>query len=260
MVLVTGASKGIGRAAALAFAFAKEGDDLAICARGRELIEETGALLAKMGARVVTGAVVISKQDQVEAFVARVAESLGRIDVLVNNAASSTAATFFQSTNEDWQKQFDVSVLGMVNCCRAVIPHMQKQRWGRIVNLSTRQAIKPSVPMYIRYSAIKASVGNLSKTLATALAKDGILVNCISPGFIETPIHTDPHALLDQMAAAVGKTREELVEGAASKIPLGRLGTPEEVAAAILFFSSDKASYITGANLIIDGGAREGWA
>jgi 3-oxoacyl-[acyl-carrier protein] reductase len=257
VVLVTGASKGIGKAVAIEFA--REGADLAICARQKGPVEETAAFLRDLGARVVSATVDVTQQEQVEAFVNKVVETYGKIDVLVNSAVNTKAGTFMQSSNEDWRKLFEVEILGVVNCCRAVIPQMQKRQWGRIINISSRQGIEPTGPYFIRDGALKAALGNLTKSLSTAVAKDGITINCVSPGMIETPLHSDPGALLDQLVTITGRTRKELLDDMAAKIPAGRVGTVEDVAPAVVFLASDKASYFAGANIVMDGGVRAGW-
>ena len=257
VALVTGASKGIGKA--IAVELAREGASLAVCARGREMLQETEVLLSQLGARVVAGTVDVSNQEDVQAFVAKTVEAYGRIDVLVNNAGSVKAARFMDLTNADWKEQFDVHVLGAVNFCRAVIPHMQKQRWGRIVNVCAGLAVEPSHPLTIDYNAAKAALGNLSKALSTNLARDNILVNCVSPGPIMTTIHLEPGGFKDQTARLTGVTREEAMEASVKNVPLGRWGTPEELAAAVVFLASERAGYITGVNLVVDGGLRRSW-
>lgn len=257
VALVTGASKGIGKA--IAVEFAKEGANLAVCARGREVLQETERLLSDFGARVVAGAVDVSEQGEVEAFVAKTVEAFGRIDVLVNNAGSVKAARFMDLTNEDWKRQFDVHVLGTVNFCRAVVPHMQRQHWGRIVNICAGLAVEPSHLLTIDYNSAKAALGNLSKALSTSFARDNILVNCVSPGPIMTPIHLEAGGFKDQTAALTGVTREEAMEASIRNVPLGRWGRPEELAAAVVFLASERAGYITGVNLAVDGGLRKSW-
>lgn len=257
VALVTGASRGIGKS--IAVEFAKEGANLAVCARGREPLRETEEVLYALGARVVGGVVDVGSQENVETFVAKALEAFGRIDILVNNAGSVKAARFMDLTNEDWKQQFDVHVLGAVNFCRAVVPQMQKQRWGRIVNICGGLAVEPSHPLTINYNAAKAALGNLSKALSTSLARDNILVNCVSPGPIMTPIHLEAGGFKDQTARLTGATREEAMEASIKNVPLGRWGTPEELAAAVVFLASERAGYITGINLAVDGGLRKSW-
>lgn len=257
VAIVTGASKGIGKA--ISTEFAKEGADLAICARGKGSLEETETLLSGLGARVVAGTVDISRQGEVEAFVAKVVETCGRIDILVNNAGTVRAGSFLALSNDDWEQQLGVHVLGMVNFCRAVIPHMQKRHWGRIINVVAGLATEPSLPFCIDYNAAKSAAGNLSKSLSTGFAKDNILVNCVSPGGILTPIHTEAGAFMDQVGEMVGLTRAQAMETTIRNVPLGRWGDPEELAAAVIFLASERASFITGINLIVDGGRRSGW-
>lgn len=257
VALVTGASKGIGKA--IVVELAREGVDLAICARGPEALEETRNLLLGLGARAIAAPLDVSNQEQVEAFVAQTLQTYGQIHILVNNAGTVRAARFLQLTNEDWKRQFAVHVLGMVNFCRAVIPHMQKQRWGRIVNVLAGLATEPSLPYCVDYNAAKAAVGNLSKSLSSLFAKDNILVNCVSPGRTTTPIHLEPGGFQDQIATLTGVPPADALEASSKNVPVGRWGRPEEIAAAVVFLASDRASFITGVNLIADGGSRKSW-
>jgi NAD(P)-dependent dehydrogenase (short-subunit alcohol dehydrogenase family) len=180
----------------------------------------------------------------------------GTVHVLVNNAGGiGSLSTFEELSDDDWANLFNLNLFSAVRITRAVIPFMRKQHWGRILNIASESGIQPD-PNMPHYNASKAALINLSKSLSKAYAKDGILVNSVSPAFIKTP-------LAEQMLADQAKIRRITVEQAEEEflrqnrphIELGRAGTPEEVAAAVVFLASESASFINGANLRVDGGS-----
>jgi 3-oxoacyl-[acyl-carrier protein] reductase len=189
-------------------------------------------------------------------MVDRIASRFGTIDVLVNNAGGiGSFASFEELTDADWQNLFDLNVFSVVRVTRAVLPYMRRQKHGRIINIASESGVQPDAEMP-HYNASKAAIINLSKTMSKAFAKDGILVNTVSPAFIRTP-------LVDEMLAVQAKATGIAVAEAEAQflavhrphIELHRPGKPEEVAAACVFLASQAASFITGTNLRVDGGS-----
>ena len=255
VVLVTGASKGIGRA--IAEAFAAEGSKVAIIARGAEELEKTADEIgARSGAQIIAVAGDMSKAHDITRAIDDVAKRFGTIHVLVNNAGGVGAFAAFQDlTDADWLDIFTLNVLSAVRATRAVLPYMKTQKWGRIVNISSESGTQPDAFMP-HYNASKAAMNSLTKSLSKAYAVDGILVNTVSPAFIMTPLVSD---LLHKMAAEQGKTPDEITAQFLATnrphIELKRPGESAEVASAVVYLASEQASFITGTNLRVDGGS-----
>lgn len=255
IVLVTGASKGIGRA--IAAAFATEGSKVAISARGEKELQRAAREIAdNTGAQVLGIAADMSKADDTSRIVSEVVRQFGTIHVLVNNAGGVGAFAPFQDlTDNDWLEILNLNLMSAVRATRAVVPYMQRQRWGRIINISSESGSQPDAFMP-HYNASKAAMNNLTKSLSKAFALDGILVNTVSPAFIMTPLVAD---MLQKMAKEQGKTAEEVAAQFLAQnrphIELKRPGESEEVASAVVFLASERASFITGTNLRVDGGS-----
>jgi 3-oxoacyl-[acyl-carrier protein] reductase len=254
MVLVTGASKGIGKA--IAEAFAAEGSKVALNARTAQDLETVVGDLQRKGAEALAVPADVTNRQAVQEMVERIASRFGTIDVLVNNAGGiGSFASFEELTDADWQNLFDLNVFSVVRVTRAVLPYMRRQKHGRIINIASESGVQPDAEMP-HYNASKAAIINLSKTMSKAFAKDGILVNTVSPAFIRTP-------LVDEMLAVQAKATGIAVAEAEAQflavhrphIELHRPGKPEEVAAACVFLASQAASFITGTNLRVDGGS-----
>ncbi|GLB50348.1 SDR family NAD(P)-dependent oxidoreductase [Neptunitalea lumnitzerae] len=194
----------------------------------------------------------------VDAFAEMVKKEYGGADILVNCAgARGAAGDFLELTDEDWQKTIDIDLMGAVRICRAFIPQMREKKWGRIILIASENAFQPYVDES-PYNACKAGVINLSKCLSRSYGKEGILVNTVSPAFIETPM-TD--AMMEQLAEERDTSMEEAVEyfleNDRPHLTAGRRGKPEEVAAVISFLCSEQASYVNGSNYRVDSGAVE---
>jgi 3-oxoacyl-[acyl-carrier protein] reductase len=234
--VVTGASRGIGRATAAALA--AEGARVLGVARGQEAdlsldVTEPGA-----AERVV------------EECVGR----FGAIDVLVNNAGTSRVRDLDELTDDDWREQLDLHVTAPMRLMRAAAPRMAERGWGRIVNVCSSSGKRPSLSN-AAYSVSKAAQLSLSRVFADTYASTGVLVNAVAPGPVGSPLWLSEGGLADQAAEAKGTGREEALESARSKIPLGRFGTEEEIAAVIAFLCSELASNVTGAAWSVDGGS-----
>ncbi|MGA2373110.1 MAG: glucose 1-dehydrogenase [Candidatus Korobacteraceae bacterium] len=255
VVLVTAASQGIGKA--IAEAFAAEGSKVAITARGMDELQKTAReICERSGAEVIGVAADASKAADNIRMVDEVVKRFGTVHVLVNNAGGVGAfAAFHDLTDEDWVGIFNLNVMSAVRASRAVLPYMQRQKWGRIINISSESATQPDGFMP-HYNASKAAMNNLTKSLSKAYATDAILVNAISPAFIMTPLLSN---MLQKMANEQGTRLEEAIARFLANnrphIEVKRPGEPKEVASAVVFLASEKASFITGTNLRVDGGS-----
>jgi 3-oxoacyl-[acyl-carrier protein] reductase len=175
-------------------------------------------------------------------------------DILVNNAGTSFARPLHELTDDDWQDQWELHVMASLRLMRAVVPGMAERGWGRIVNVGSSAGKRPSFTN-VAYSVTKSAQHMLSRVFADTYAKQGVLVNTVSPGPVDSPLWVGQGGLGDQTAKAQGVSREEALESAGSKAPLGRFGRPDEIAAVIAFLCSERASDVVGANWSVDGGA-----
>lgn len=249
VALVAAASRGLGKA--IAWELAREGADVAICARGKEQLKLTAEEIARdTGARVLAVAADVSVARDVLNLIRAVVEKFGRLGILVNNAGGPPPGPFATFSDEDWRQALELNLLSTVRMSRAAIPHMQAQGWGRIINL-TSVSVKQPIPDLVLSNAARSGVIGLAKTLALELAPQGITVNSVCPGFTLTD---RVHELFQARAEKDQKSSEEIRALYECQIPMGRLGQPEEVAALVAFLASDRAAYITGAAIQIDGG------
>ena len=237
-VLITGASRGIGRAAAVIFA--KNGFDVAVNYRRSE--DKAKALIDELkgyGVKASAYRADVSDKYAVSEMFRKSESELGKITVLVNNAGIAEQALFTDITEEMWDRMFDVNVKGAYNCTQAALPSMIHEKYGRIVNVSSMWGIS-GASCEVHYSASKAALIGFTKALAKEVGLSRITVNCIAPGVIGT-----------DMNSAIPK---EIMETLKADTPLNRIGTPEDAAEAIFFLASDKAGFITGQVLSVDGG------
>ena len=232
--LITGASGGIG--AAIAKALHNAGATIAISGTRVEKLEE---LKAQIGANVHVLPCNLSNAEDVEKLIPAAEAAMGGLDILVNNAGITKDGLAMRMKDDDWQAVIDVNLTSNFRLCRAAMRGMMKKRAGRIVNITSIVGVTGN-PGQANYVASKAGVIGLSKSLAQELATRGVTVNCIAPGFIATPM-TD--VLNDKQK-----------EGILAKIPAGRMGGPEDIAAAVLYLASDEAGYVTGQTLHVNGG------
>jgi 3-oxoacyl-[acyl-carrier protein] reductase len=234
VALVTGASRGIGRA--IAVALGRDGLFVVLNYTANEALEAVRAA----GGEGSLSRFDVAKSDEVDAAVKAIATEHGRLDVLVNNAGISIDQLLLRTKEDDWQRTLDVNLSGAFHCARAAARYLLKAEHGRIVNLSSVVGESGSAGQ-VSYAATKAGLIGVTKTLARELGSRGITVNCVAPGFIET----------DMTAAAVkGEAREALLK----QIPLGRIGLPEDVAEVVRFLVSPAASYVTGQVVRVNGG------
>lgn len=242
VVIVTGSGskKGIGRT--IASTFAKQGASVVVADMNIEGINDTVNAINEAGGKAIGVELNVTSKESVDDMVAKVLEAFGRIDVLVNNAGISQKVTVEDMTLEDMTRIFNVNMFGLFLCTQAVMETMRKQKYGRIVSLSSVSAKRGGgVFGGAHYSASKAAVLGFSKNLAREVALDGITVNCVAPGLVNTDIWKS--------------LPEDLAKSVIAGIPMGRPGETNEVAATILFLASEEASYITGEEIDINGGS-----
>lgn len=251
VALVTGGSDGIGKAAA--WSMAAEGAAVVICARRPDVLESAAAEIRDAtGAEVMGVPADVTDPDQIKRLFDRIIAMHGRIDILVNNAGTSAAGYFEEVTDEVWQADLDLKLFGAIRCSRTAIPHMKAQGWGRIINITTPGGKAPA-PGSVPTSVSRAAGIALTKEMSKDYAKDNILVNTVCIGLIKSGQNrrgwerervNRPELTLDQYYAERGKS-----------IPLGRVGEASEAGGLIAFLASERAGYITGASINIDGGA-----
>ena len=247
--VVTGASRGIGLATARALA--AEGARVLLVGRDAGALR---AARAEAGGEADVLPADVTDPAAGDAIVAACVERFGAIDVLVNNAGTSRQRALDQLTDEDWAEQWDLHVMGPMRLMRAAAPLMAERGFGRIVNVCSSSGKRPSLSN-AAYSVTKAAQLSLSRVFADSYAARGVLVNAVAPGPVETPLWMAEGGLADQAAERGGTSREQALEAARSKIPLGRFGTEDEIAAVIVFLCSERASDVAGAAWSVDGGS-----
>jgi 3-oxoacyl-[acyl-carrier protein] reductase len=253
VAIVAASSQGIGKATAEAFA--AEGCKVALCARNQKALQELEQRIAgQFGTETLSQAFDVTDAAAVHDFVSRVAAQFGKVDICVTNAGGPPAKGFLSASLDEWRKAVDQNFLSTVYFAREVIPHMQKQRWGRIITITSITTKQPVADLVLS-NAVRAAVVGLVKSLANEFGKDGILVNNVGPGYTATDRLKD---LAKTRSASLGKPEQEIFAGWAVEAPLKRVGQPNEVADAIVWLASERASYITGQTILVDGGAYKG--
>jgi 3-oxoacyl-[acyl-carrier protein] reductase len=240
IALITGASRGIGAACALVMA--REGADIVVnYKQSQTLANEVAEQVRSLGRRALVIQADVSDSEQVTRMVDRVFAEWGRVDILVNNAGKHYHLKFEEMTLQEWHTGMDTNLTSQVLCSQAVVPSMRKQKWGRIINLSALSAQRGSVSGDVSYGCSKAGSLGLARSLFRSLANDGVTINAICPG----PIWTD--------MLKAGFTPERL-DQFVKNVPMHRMGKPEEIAEVVSFLASDRASYITGQTISVNGG------
>lgn len=244
--IVTGSTKGIGRATAIILA--KEGADIVITGRSEERAKEVATQVEAHGRRALVILADVTKTEEVNRVIDKTLEEFGKVDILVNNAASvGKIRSVVQMEDADWNV-LDTDLVGYFRFCRAVIGPMTRQKKGKIINVSTDIAVT-GFPGLASLTASKAAIIGFSATLAREVASQGICVNVISPGLVET------ESAVELFKEIEGEVKGPIFRKVIQEIPMGRLAKPEEVAKVIAFLASDDADYITGQVLRVDGGA-----
>jgi 3-oxoacyl-[acyl-carrier protein] reductase len=250
VALVTGGSDGIGKAAALSLA--REGARVAICARGKEKLDQAAEeIRSETGAEVLALPCDVWNEAEVQSMVEQIAGQWGRIDILFNNAGTSAAAPFENVTDEVWARDFGIKVYGAIYCTRAVAPHMRAAGGGAIINISTGGGKAPaggSLPTSLSRAAGLA----LTKAMAHDFASDNIRVNAVCIGLIKAGQHEQRFEAARERDSSL--TIEKFYEGMGQRVPLGRVGEAQEAGDVVAFLASERASYLTGTAINIDGG------
>lgn len=231
VAVVAASSKGLGKAVALGLA--AEGAKLALCARGEEELRRTASEIGNT--EVFAQAADVTIQSQVQSFIDAVLGKFGRIDICVTNAGGPPAKRFEETSNEDWRAAVDLNVMSAIHFARAVLPHMKERRWGRLITISSVAVLQP-IDGLILSNAARSAIRGLVKTLSNEYAPFNVLVNDVCPGYTAT-----------ERLLKLGARPE-------SQIPLGRIARPEEFANVVVFLASERASYVTGVSIPVDGG------
>ncbi len=248
VAIVTGGNRGIGYA--VSAALLAEGAHVVVAsldpARNKDAIDK----LKAANGRVIGVPTDLNDAAAVDALFKKTLAEFGRLDILVNNATNISQGSFFQMTEENWDRAFDNKLRGAVRCIRHAVPPMRERQWGRIINLSGGAAWTPQLGA-ITTGINNAAVQNLTVALANELGKDGITVNAVVP----TAVRTDRHDknIRDEVAKT-GKSEAEVLKPRVAKIPLGRMGTADEIASVVVFLASERASFVNGSAWAVDGG------
>ena len=249
VALVAASSKGLGRACAEALA--QEGARVTICARDEEALNKTKAeITAATGAEILAIPADMSRAGDIEYVIQRTVDRCGGLHILVTNAGGPPAGYFPDFTDDQWQAAVNLTLMSAVRLIRAALPHLRQAKWGRIINI-TSITVKEPLDNLILANSIRAAVHGLAKTLAGQVGEDGITVNNVMPGFIQTERFNE---LTTDNAERLNKSFAEIIAQICQPVPMGRIGQPQELGALVAFLASEQAGYITGASIPIDGG------
>jgi 3-oxoacyl-[acyl-carrier protein] reductase len=248
-VIVAASSDGIARAAAERFA--AEGASVAMCSRDAAKLNPAASNIRdRYQARVIAEALDVTDPKAVDSFVQQVAKEFGGVDVCVTNAGGPPAKMFLSTTTEEWHRALDMNFMSVIHMARAVLPWMQKKRWGRIVTI-TSMTVRQPVADLIYSNGARAGVLGLVKSLSNEFGKDGITVNNVGPGYTATE---RLQQLIAKRSKDLGISAADFEARLGAEAPLQRIAKPEEVADAIVWLASERASFITGQTLLVDGG------
>ncbi len=253
VAIVAASSQGLGKATAEAFA--AEGCRLGMCARNAAALRQTAEhIRSQHGTDIYSEAFDVTDAAAVHRFVESVAGRFGGVDICVTNAGGPPAKGFLAASIEDWKKAVDANFLSAVYFAREVIPYMQKKHWGRIITITSITTKQPVADLVLS-NAVRTAVVGLVRSLANEFGKDGILVNNVGPGYTATERLKQ---LAKTRSANSGKSEDEIFAAWAVDSPLGRIGDPREFADTVVWLASERASYITGQTVLVDGGAYKG--
>jgi 3-oxoacyl-[acyl-carrier protein] reductase len=253
VAIVAASSRGLGRACA--FELAREGAAVVICARDLARLSTTGdEIRAATGAEVLPLQADLTDPDQIRTLAEETLRRFGQVDVLITNNGGPPVGYFDDMDDEAWLAGHQLTLLSAVRLVRAVLPTMRAQRWGRIINI-TSVSVKQPIDSLLLSNVYRPGVVGLAKTLSTQVAADGITINNVAPGYTRTDRVLE---LARDRAAQAGKTVDEVVAETATDWPMKRMGEPEELAALVVFLASERAGYITGTTIAVDGGFVQG--
>jgi 3-oxoacyl-[acyl-carrier protein] reductase len=251
--LVAASSTGLGKAVALGLA--REGAKLALCARTQSKLDETAEEIRReTGVEVMARAIDVTVYEQVRAFVAETAGHFGRLDICVANAGGPPSKSFAETSVDDWHAAVELNLMSTVSLAKETLPLMQQRRWGRFISI-TSVTVKQPVDGLILSNSVRSGVSGLMKTLANEYGPYNVLVNNVCPGFTAT---ARLNSLAETLAGRSGVSPQDIERRWAAQAPLGRVGQPEEFANLVVFLASERASYITGTSIAVDGGSVKG--
>ena len=251
VALITGGGRGIGRAIALKLAH--EGANIVLCGRNEKTLTRTASELEAKGVKAWGLKADVSQMDHIEQFVDSALDKAERVDILVNNAVTSTSAPFDTLTDEEFRYHIDVKLMAYIRIARLVLPHMIEQDGGRIINIGGITA-RVTAPLRMTNGVVNAGVANFTKQFAGYAAAHNVTVNCIHPGYTATERVTQ---IFEREAQESGLNIDAIIAKHVAEIPLGRLIQPEDIANAVLFFCSPLADMLTGQSIAIDGGSSQ---
>ncbi len=253
VAVVAASSQGLGKAVALGLA--QEGVHLALCARTQTALDAVASEIRQTcGVKVLARAVDVTVYEQVRAFIAETLREFGRLDICIANCGGPPSKSFADTTLDDWHRSAGLNLMSTVYLAKETLPAMQERRWGRFIAI-TSVAVKQPVEGLVLSNSIRAGVSGLIKTLSNEYGRYNVLVNSVCPGFTATARLME---LAETLAGKEGVTPKEIEGRWTSGCPLGRVGQPEEIANVVVFLASDRASYITGASIAVDGGTVKG--
>jgi 3-oxoacyl-[acyl-carrier protein] reductase len=253
VALVAASSRGLGRACA--HTLSAEGAKVAICARNDKTLRATADEIARdTGNQVLAIVAELTSARDCRRVVQETIDFFDGLHVLVTNNGGPAPGFFFDFDDNDWYRTVDLTLMSAIRLIRMAVPHMQKQKWGRIINI-TSGSVKQPLDNLILSNSLRAGVVGMARTLANQLAADGITVNNVLPGDILTSRVVQ---LAENQAKAQGKSTDEVLAGSAAQIPVGRVGEPEELAAVVAFLASEQAAYVNGTSILVDGGRHKG--
>jgi 3-oxoacyl-[acyl-carrier protein] reductase len=251
--IVAAASQGLGKASALSLA--REGVNLVICSRNKKDITHTADEIASQTSAIVKPFVAdVSQPSHIKKFVQFANKTFGTVHIVVNNAGGPPTGDFLELDDDKWKQAFELTMLGTVRLTRAVLPGMIEQSWGRVITIVSIAAKQPITDLLLS-SAMRPGILGLMRVLSNKHASSNITFNTVCPGYVLTQ---RLHDLMQTRATKAGVSLEAYLKGSAQDIPLGRLGKPEEIGDVVAFLASERASYVSGVNMLVDGGSAKG--